>query len=117
MRQTYDWINYVSMTVYGLIYLVALAVAWVGWRRKRHIGYFVITVWALVVLINLFMFRVIMNAMSPLVNELFPGTDPTAITMLGYMFAHAVPFILLLAGLALLVFRENPPPGSRDPSA
>src|SRR5689334_6624973 len=103
MRPNYGWISYFSMALYAGLYGVATIVCWMGWLRKRHIGYFVLAVWAFLMGLHVLMAPLIIRIAVPWLRKVFPGNNGNVAVGLVSIMSQAIPFaimLLMLAGLA-----------------
>jgi hypothetical protein len=111
----YTWFSILSTVLHGSISVVTLTIVAIGWVRHRRPGFLVLAVWALVNLFNSFS-GIIIGAMQPWLARMFPGVDRIILVQTPYLISYLVSSVLLLAGLALLVFRDMRPRKDLDES-
>jgi hypothetical protein len=99
-------IQIISLTAHSVFYLAILIVAIVGWRRTKHLGHMVLAMWA-----GLSIFwGVASQFLQPIYARIAAtGHPPAAWFMFANLFSGLGLTVMLLIGLALLVFKPAPP--------
>ncbi len=105
MTPAYTWIFTASAVFHALVFIVTLVVVWIGWLRQRRIGFLVLVVWVLVGLFNIMGPALWMAVASGWLTKLFPTVPQHLVTVLPNVLGSFVSSVLLMTGLALLVFR------------
>ena len=99
----YPFLAIASMIISGFGIAGALIIAWMGWLRTSRKGYLVLAAWALVSMVGL----AVSWSVWPLSQKLGVKTEVAYQMMMYFNLVQAlVSYVLLLAGLGLLVLGE-----------
>ena len=105
MAPAYTWLFTLNAVLHAIASAVMLAIVWVGWRRHRHLGFLLLTGWAIIAIFNTFGPSLLM----PLAHRFFQGTATQTrnlLALLPSLIMGWVSTLFLFAGLALLVFQS-----------
>ena len=108
MTPAYTWIFIASAIFHAVVFIVTLVVVWIGWLRQRRVGFLVLAVWGLVALFNVAGPALVFPFGSVWFQKLFPHVPQHLLVTFPSIIGSGVSSLLLLAGLALLVFRSQP---------
>ena len=105
-QHLYTLISNISTVIHLILALVGTAVAWIGWRRQRKLGWLFLVAWGGCSALSVLMHFLLVFAESWLRSN-FSSLDPVLL-MIG---ANAATYlglsIILLAGLSCLVFSKD----------
>jgi hypothetical protein len=105
MPASYQQLFTITAIMHCVLYLAALAILIVGWRRNRHVGYLILIVWALLSVGALLGRSFWMPYMQPLIAKLFGGSvDPSMAMVVTNVLGGLATSLALCIGLAALVF-------------
>src|SRR5436305_4622426 len=107
-NRPFMWIFTLNTMAHVLLTVAILAIVWIGWMRHRHIGFLWLAGWALVSLINVLGSWTWMPIVQNLMNKMFGGTTSSfPLAMLPQLASSMISTLLLLTGIALLVFHRK----------
>jgi len=102
------WVFTLNGIAHALLMVATLVVVWIGWVRHRHVGFLWLAGWALVALINAVGSWTWMPIVQNLMNKMFGGTTNNyPLMVLPQLASSMVSTLLLLTGIALLVFHRK----------
>src|SRR5687767_13211156 len=110
MSPTYTWIFMASSLLHASLLVVIFVVVSIGWLRQRRVGFLVLATWTIVALFNLFggwIWSSFANG-SQGIGKFFSSVPRHLLVLVPGMVASFLSMVLLLAGLALLVFHATP---------
>jgi hypothetical protein len=110
MSPAYTWIYTASSLLHSSLLVVMFVVVAIGWLRHRRVGFLVLTAWTVVALFNIFGSWIWSSLAkgTPWIQKIFSSVPPHLLVAVPSMVASFLSMVLLLAGLALLVFRAAP---------
>ena len=111
MNSHHEWLLILNATVQGMVTIMTIAVVFIGWTRQRRVGFLVLMAWGMAVLFSIFgnalLFAEAGAAAGQFLQHIFPKASPVVFIVLPGMIVSLVSSLLLLCGLALLVFRPQ----------
>ncbi len=105
----YELFSILSTAGHVVLCLLMLVVLIIGWRRYRHLAYLVLAMWAALSAFWFIAARLVYLLISRVVGAL-PGTSANVVWfMVSSLISTLTLNAILLAGLALLVFKRETP--------
>jgi hypothetical protein len=104
------WIYTASSLLHAALLVVTFVVVAIGWLRHRRVGFLVLAAWTIVALFNIFgswIWSSLANG-SQAFGKIFSSVPRHLLVVVPSLVASFLSMVLLLAGLALLVFRAPP---------
>lgn len=103
------------MILIGFSTAAVLVIVWIGWLRTRRLGYLVLAAWTLTVMMGSAMQT---SFFFPAVQYLFGNTlsqeSRVELLMWAQLIRLLISTALLIGGLLMLVFRDDPQIGKKQ---
>ena len=99
------WLYTIDVMVRAALTAATLVIAWIGWRRRRHLWLLLLVGWAIAGLFNIIGSWLWMAPAHYVLGKMLP-TAFNSFLLVANLFASWISALLLSACLAALVFRE-----------